>query len=243
MDSGSGLGRGFVRHTNGIIRTFACQSNANTSAVSINDKGAIAGACIIDDQWHGFVRAHDGTTTIFAPPTSTNTGVAGINSSGEIAGDFIGDGFVEHGYLRATDGTLTTFDIPGSGGCTQPTSLNDEATITGIYCDSSLWHGSLRWHAFLRLSDGTITTFDPPRSKDTYSSSINRKGTIAGAFSVHGVYGVHRAFLRFPDGTIRRLKVPGDVYGSWATGISTKGAIIGYYSDNQERTHGFLRSR
>src|SRR5690606_19383112 len=97
-----------------------------------------------------------------------------------------------HGFVRDSGGTITVFDPPSSV-ATSVTGINAGGAIVGNYGDGS---GS-GWHGFVRANDGTFTEFDVPGNlgSNTYATSINAKGAIAGYYQDTN-YSFH-GFLRF----------------------------------------------
>jgi probable HAF family extracellular repeat protein len=47
-------------------------------------------------------------------------------------------------------------------------------------------------------------------------------------------------FVRSTDGTVTTIDPPGDVDGTYAESINTKGTIVGFYYDSNHAAHGFL---
>ena len=212
--------------------------------------------------------AHERTTiiTFDVPGAGTSAGQGttpnGIDSRGAVVGWYADSGNVNHGFLRAPDGKFTTFDAPGAGtGAYQGTvafAINPAGAITGTYFDANcLYHG------FLRAPDGKFTTFDAPGGgtvggvcstmtfwlvmEGTSAQNINAAGTITGIYT--DASGVGHIFLRAPDGTFTTFDAPGagtgDVQGTWTPtfyGLNPAGAITGWYVDDSNALHGYLRT-
>jgi hypothetical protein len=175
------------------------------------------------------------------------------NQAGAITGYYYDANFLARGFLRAPDGTIKPFDVPGSGtvkGSGQGTyafGISPWGDITGTYQDENyLYHG------YLRDADGAFTTIDSlgagtEPNQGTFGEAINPAGIIAGEYldannAFHG-------FVRAPDGAITTFDDPKagtsanqGTHVSTSTGISPKGAIVGWYIDSKEVTHGYLRS-
>src|SRR5207249_525140 len=115
-----------------------------------------------------------------------------------------GDGFAQ---------SIETFDVPNAN-ATNPTGINAEGQIIGVYQDASGQQG------FLRQADGTITAIDDDPSDPNhphfcgdqpcgaylYPQAINATGQITGRYElVLGIDGYTYGFLRQPDGTIVRF--------------------------------------
>lgn len=188
----SHFGFGFLRQPDGEFDAFApqdaCLGIPQIEALAINSRGQITGFYLKEPCatfiYSGFLREPDGTFTSFDAPSSTGqrTIPTAINNRGQIAG------YTDHGFLRHPDGSIVIFDVPNAVS-TQPTAIDPEGDITGVYLDSS----SLS-HGFFRDKDGTITAFDVPNAISTYPTGMNTDGDITGWYSDAG--GVH-GFVRF----------------------------------------------
>jgi hypothetical protein len=176
-----------------------------------------------------------------------------VSDRGVIVGFYTDTNIVPHGFLRAPDGHFTSFDAPGAGlgyGLNQGTaaySINERGVIAGQFEDSSYV-----FHGFVRYPDGSFATFDAPGAgtgagQGTLGEGINPAGEISGFYI--DANNVAHGFLRTPDGTITSFDAPGAGTGAnqgTVTGeksINPKGEIDGWYIDQNNATHGFLRTR
>ena len=73
---------------------------------------------------------------------------------------------------------------------------------------------------------------------DTYPTSINAAGTVAGYFGYS--FGQKHGFVRNAAGTITKFDVPGSSQ-TWAYSINAAGVITGYYVNDGTLVHGFVR--
>jgi hypothetical protein len=208
--------------------------------------------------------AHAQTIAVFDTP-GAGTGFLqgtvgiGITPAGAIAGAYIDANNVVHGFIRAPWGAFTTFDAPGAGtvpgvqGCTEscqgtiPWGINPAGEITGQYMDANnVVHG------FVRSANGAITTYDVPAAgtgpgQGTYGESINPTGEITGEYS--DASSVWHGFIRFRDGAIIAFDAPGAGTGpgqgtlvATFSGITPAGEITGYYFDDSNVAHGYVRA-
>jgi uncharacterized membrane protein len=96
---------------------------------------------------------------------------------------------------------------------------------------------------FVRDTNGTITTFTMPGTR-TSVAQINQGGSIVGGYG--GASGLHRGYLRRPDGTTVSLEYPGanTITSTTApSAINQSGVIIGHYqinTTNNTVVHGFI---
>jgi hypothetical protein len=154
--------------------------------------------------------------------------------------------------VQAKAQQIITFNAPNSGtGAYQgtvPAGINLPGTITGNVTDNG--NGT---HGFVRTPDGQFTDFDAPGANPvvgcTCPDGINDLGVVAGYY-IDG-YSVGHGFLRAPNGTILTFDAPGacssDVTacygnGTYPVSINNLGVVTGYYIDETNLDHGFLRT-
>jgi hypothetical protein len=192
--------------------------------------------------------------TVSSPACAPDCGTLAyaVNDSGVIVGWYTDTNIVPHGFLRTPDGQITSFDAPGAGlghGLDQgtvATSINDRGAITGQFQDSSYV-----FHGFVRYPDGAFTTFDAPGAgtgafQGTLAESISPAGEIVGVY-IDGNNAFH-GFLRRRDGAITDFDDPdagtgpnqGTVTGEKS--INPNGEIDGWYFDQYDVSHGFVRA-
>jgi len=257
---------GFIRSKDGSFTIFdapgaGAAAGQGTRAYATNPSGTITGFFIdFVGAAHGYVRSNQGVITVFdAPGAGTGPFPEGtfvispliINPKGAIAGYYTDSALVSQGFLRDKDGAFTTFDAPGAGtGAGQGTfsyAISPGGKITGYYFD-----GTNASHGFLRDRNGVITTFDVPGSgtaplQGTYGGGFTPSGTIMGNYFdadnlSHGfLMDRNGAFTTFdaPDaGT-----VPGLDDGTYPFGINANGATTGWYVDDADVNHGFVRDK
>lgn len=199
-----------------------------SSAVAVNASGVVAGNYLdLKGREHGFIRDTSGNIVkIDAPDAgSKGTHVTDLNANGEVSGKYSAHNTL-HGFARSADGTYTEFDIPNSTE-TSASRINDAGTITGNFTGTDN-----KRYGFLRTSDGTITTFDA--SDCTTPRSINNKGVVAGTTCPT------QGFLRTASGKITGFEAPG-AFITQVTGLNESRAVCGYFLDNQQILHGYIR--
>jgi hypothetical protein len=184
------------------------------------------------------VAAPHGFTTIDAPGASATTAWS-INVHGDIVGTYFDSLGVGHGFLLR-GGVFTTIDFPGAAN-TAARGINSRGDIVGNYRNAGVNHGYL-------LSRGVFTTIDFPGADTTPAcgqkagtslAEINLFGDIVGAYSSGG--DIHGFLLS--RGTFTTIAVPPGATCTHATGISTDGDIVGWFTDASLVDHGFLRNR
>jgi hypothetical protein len=224
---------GFIRDPDGGITKFDVADAKSTTAVGINDDGAVTG-------WyqdsigvrHGYVRAADGTITAIDVQGSTGTEPTSINNSGVVVGYYMDSNKDDHGFIRNADGTITNFDPPGSIS-DEPASINDAGLVAGIYFTGSNELG------YLREADGEITSFSYSNF-GTYVYSINNSGVITGIASGERSVG----YMRMSDGSVEILDIAkrlGNRAYAGSAYINAQGTITGSWSNKAPRDwQGFI---
>jgi hypothetical protein len=195
-----------------------------------------------------------GAATVASPVCAPFCGTFAyaVNEQRIIVGFYTDTNIVGHGFVRTRDGDFTSFDAPGAGlghGLNEGTvaySINNRGEIAGQFQDPNLV-----FHGFVRYPDGTIATFDVPGAgtgagQGTLGEGINPAGEIDGYYL--DANNVGHGFLRTPDGAITTFDAPGAGTGTFQgtypleKHINPKGEIDGYYVDQNNVGHGFLRT-
>jgi len=196
-----------------------------------------------------------GAATVASPACAPFCGTFAyaLNEQGMSVGFYTDTNIVPHGFLRSRDGYITSSDAPGAGlghGLNEGTvafSINNRGEIAGQFQDPNLV-----FHGFVRYPDGNITTFDAPGAgtgafQGTLGEGINPAGEIDRYY--YDADNVGHGFLRTPGGAITTFDAPGAgtqaFQGTYPLEkhIDPKGEIDGYYVDQNNGFHGFLRAR
>jgi hypothetical protein len=232
-----GHDQGFFRNTAGTFTTLNITGEvASPFPTSVNDNAQVVGP--YDDsnyQTVGFLWTASGPITSFAPANSTFLEDAFINSSGQIAGYF--DTRVKRrGYFRDVNGSITVFDGSPSATGTFVHALNDSASITGFFTDTTGYHGFVR-------QGRNITEFDVNGSTLTEGEGINNAGTVTGFYA--DASGVSHGFTRDRLGKVTLFDVAyagkDANQGTFPTSINAGGQVAGYFLGPLGTYHGFVR--
>jgi hypothetical protein len=249
----------FLRYPDGHIITFDAPGAGTgrfqgSVAVGINLEGTIAGFTIDNNNvQHCFIRSSSGAFTLFdAPKAGAAAGegtVVTLESSINLRGTIIGwsiSANAKHGYLRESNGTFISFDPPGAVQ-TLPGAINSSGLIVGGAADANLV-----LHGFVRSVNGAITTFDIPGAGSTPKQF---EGTLALGVSSFGLStgywvdsnSIAHGFIRHPNGVIFKFDAPGAgavpfmLQGTVPQGMNFWGEIVGYLTDANNVSHGFVR--
>jgi probable HAF family extracellular repeat protein len=127
---------------------------------------------------------------------------------------------------------FTVANVPGALQ-TVPGGVNNAGVVAGRYQDSSgVFHGYI-------LQGQNLTTLDDPNGTNTDANNLAPQSPIRVVGSYAGSTGSSVGFL-YEGGEYTDIRGPGDAIGSNATGINDAGAIVGFYTDSSNLTHGFL---
>lgn len=229
---------GFVRSSNGNIKTFDAPGAGNLSVpgfmptpagilggqgtypFSINPAGAIAGYYADSNNVvHGFVRAPDSTFVTFdvqgaGTAPGQGTYAANISPSGEILGYMADSANVAHGFVGDPINGFVVFEAPGGGtGSGQGTFPGAASSITpGGLSTGYLLDTNYVWHGWVRDGNGAMTTFEAPGA-----GTAPGQGTFAWSIGQGGIItaevisadGVTHGFLRDKQGNFTNFDVPG----------------------------------
>jgi uncharacterized protein (TIGR03437 family) len=213
----------FGQAQNYLTYTFDPPGSTNTLVTGINNAGQIVGNYTDASKVvHGFIRAADAVTytTIDVPAQAT---ADGINNLGQVVGTYK-DATGQHGYIRSADGrTFTTLE-PGLA----PKAINDKGDIVGQIVPSDFVAQS-----FLRTADGHVTMLPGW----TYASGINNAGDVVG-YTHTGTGGIDLGFVRYADGSMESIQVPGTDGQTRPSSINNHGQIAGDILDG----HAFIRN-
>jgi hypothetical protein len=255
---------GFIRSQDGSFTIFDAPGAGTaafqgTRAYATNPSGTVTGW--FNDSAgsvHGYVRSNQGAISVFdAPGAGTGPFPEGtfpfspeiINPNGAITGWYTDSALVSHGFLRDSNGAFTTFDVPGAevGPGTFPFAISPGGEITGFYDN-----GINANHGFLRDKKGVITTFDVPGAgtgigQGTFGGGLTPSGAVMGNYLDPD--NVSHGFLMDKKGVITTFdaphagNVPGSLQGTYPFGINASGAMTGWYVDEANVNHGFVRDR
>lgn len=251
----SGFLHSYLISSNGTMTEFDPPNASGSSALCINDSGAIAGGVIDLNGNHGYVRTSDGTFTLI-DPTGNPSGIKavlpyGINANSAVAGVYIDASSVHHGFLRDANGTMTILDAPGAGTAsnegTEPVAINASGVIVGGI-NVGVINGVDTTHSLIRNADGSYTVFDPPQAgaHSSFAEGINDNGVVVGEYRDANL--VRHGYLRQPNGTFTsfddpdaaQLPLSNTNLGTVPRGINAGGAVAGLYSDANGVRHAFL---
>ena len=219
--------------------TVSMPGASQTSAVGINDNGAIVGmygngilvfSSILLGSVNGFLDNNGTYTTLTVPFAGvSDTTAHGINNNGTIIGSYTDSSGIGHAFLD-NNGSYTTFTVPFAGASSIDVSgINNNGAIVGTYNDSS---GMI--NSFLD-NGGTFTSLNVPGSSSTSAYGINNSGTIVGIYVDSS--GTH-SFLD-NGGVFTAFAVPGASF-SQVLGINNNGDIVGISFNSSGQQYSFL---
>jgi probable HAF family extracellular repeat protein len=230
-----------------VYTTIDVPGAARTNALAINDSGQIVGRYDIGAVAHGYLLSDGIFTTIDFPGADGFTVVTDIDPAGRMVGRYRSPDKTFHGFTLS-DGIFTTIDHLDEDGNPdmgpqgiQGMAINPSGTIAGYYQDLSG-----KFHAFL-LDDGVYTTIDPPNAKATGGMGgvlkISPNRTVVGSYTrlddVPLPCGCAGHGFVYRKGAFTPFDMPG-AQATSNTGVNARGDIVGVYTDQSNRRHGFL---
>lgn len=202
------------------------QGNA-TQITGLNNKGiAVGGVSGPEIGSAGFIY-HKGKITLVK--YSHGSWLKGINKPGTTIGNLFLPPEGEEGGIGKPNGSIKGFHVFDKKNQVFTVAINDSGEIIGGYYSVKDSVG----YSFVRDADGNVTVIDAGVG-GTAPTGINAKGTIAGNTG-------SQCFVRNPAGDITTFTAQGQTNSS-CMGINASGTIVGSYTDNNQVTHGFLRS-
>jgi hypothetical protein len=226
-------GECFIRNAAGGFTLFqATHASIICGATAIDDKGDVAGYQSIERSEYAFLRVPSGQIKQFLRLKSGTTTVDGINDSLDVVGSTPDENGLA-GLLRLKDGTIATFHAPGDANGGYADSINDNATISGYFTDSS--HNC---HGFIRSADGTLTVFDVSGANSTRAFAINAKGEVTGSYQTGSTDG---GYVRQANGQFTTFLPEGALF-TFPLSLNESGIVAGGYEDQNDITHGFIRT-
>jgi hypothetical protein len=238
----------------------------STQPVSINAAGDVTGfynlattTDLLPVIPQGFLRKPDGKITTFGNTANTDSSASfwaqpvSINDGGEIVGNFPDIVLSSNVFLRSATGVISSFGIGlGAGDPTYATGLNASGAIIGYTGGGSDTEFGFLWDGQGQLPNpaGNFTQITVSGSTATYPIAINADGAVVGCYSVNNV---NQDFVRYPDGSIQTLDVPGTVPPCLTNpssqlfsvpqplAINDRGTILGSYLNENKISRAFVR--
>jgi hypothetical protein len=200
----------------------------------------------------GFVKWHGVVATYSDPNTSTvdpDTEILGLNDNGIAVGRYSGaDGNI-HGFeLNVRSGQFADVFPLGTSSNDQiaVTGINDKNDIVGAVDTTCSGSSTCMVFGFL-LKGKSQFEFADPNAIETEPLGINKNDEIVGAY-VDKKDNIHGFTLTNPTSNAHFQTVddPNSVVGSgmmrvnFVSGVNDSGDLVGYYTNSQGHTHGFL---
>lgn len=223
--------------------TFSCTgvAFADTSAFSINDKGAIVGYCAdapsAPSKLFGFVRDRNGGHILLDFPGADGTLGYGISSNGRVVGQYFtpSDGrsglYRLHGFTWK-DGGFKTIDFPRADTYTTLWSVNTRGQIMGEYVTFDPRTNETLEHSWFIYDKGKFI-LDFPLSLEHLGgpaislADMNDDGQIVGQ-RTNGDPDWNGLFL-YDDGKFFDIELPPEFVFADVRGMNNRGQFVGMY--------------
>ena len=211
----------------------ANKTATETDSYAVNNFGTIAGDYLdTNGVQHGMLLGKKTTfATLDYNKCQSSIAAYGINNTCSVAGWCIGTSGAEIGFTW-TKGTFVDVNFPNGLG-TEPTGINDQGDVVGLYFDSAGVQ-----HGFLKKAGGKYQSIDVSGESSAAAWSINNAGQIT-VYAVNSSGGFD-AFL-YNGKTFKNINDPNA--GSLGTVVHTvnnKGDVDGTYYDSSGDVHGWL---
>jgi probable HAF family extracellular repeat protein len=212
----------------GTYSTISFPGAAWTAAYGVNAAGQIVGAYGPNalSGRHGFLRS-GGSFSSIDVPGSSDTVARAVNNLSQIVGDYLAPDGSRHGFLLSA-GAYSTVAVPG-GGTAAANAINDAGQIAGVLEPAGAG-------GFL-VSATSSSLIQFPNSAYTEAWGVNDLGDLVG--QIDGAQPPSRGFRRTGD-TYAVIDLPNAPFSWDGRGINNLGQMVGSFTDNDGRTHGYL---
>jgi hypothetical protein len=176
--------------------------------------------------------------TVFSPPPNSNLSctTCGVVHYNQGSGTGYNSGCGITGCLW----TFIQDPSEGTGSCavTEVLGLANTGLVVGYYKQGKSSCGTQAFEATYGITGSVFVDFDVPGAdpNTTQATGVNEKGQTVGTAEFNGA----------PEGWYyddalyaTKLAVP-DSTGTYPMGVNWQGEVVGYYTDEQQNTHGFL---
>jgi probable HAF family extracellular repeat protein len=199
IQNGQGYLRGFIRESNGRVKTYQVSGSQSTYLNGINDEGVIVGGFNYQAaaQAYGFKLDGNRITRIIYPGAAV-TNLGGINNTGEIVGTEQADPTTSGKGFLLNSGHFTDIQFPGAV-ATGANAINDLRVIVGNYSDQN---GATHGFVFIK---GHYVSLDFPGSIFTTATGINNAGEIVGRYTM--LNGPLQSFV-YENGKFETVNIP-----------------------------------
>jgi probable HAF family extracellular repeat protein len=219
-------------YKNGQFSDVTFPVDTFAQGLGINDRGDIVGLYTPGDNEHGYFLGADGAFLDLQFPGATDTEALAVNNAGTIVGLFFLPDGSAHCFVYQS-AQFRQFDVPGAAD-TICVGINNRGDVSGAW-DTDI---NTAGHGFVLSANGNITSFDHPQAipNGTNIDGINDRGDVSGAYV--GADGVVHGFVRFKDGTLAAIDLPGAA-STVARAINNAGEVVGHVNTGDGVRHGF----
>lgn len=205
-----------------------------TEILGLNDFGDVVG--IFEDsasKFHGFLRHHTGAIQRIDPTGTLSGAASAVNNSLTVVG----------GNFSWHNGKFTKIDFttPGNGEQQNLTGISNPGVIVGTLFHQDFQNGILK-------SGSDFDLFPRVNGTDTFVNGVNGRGDVVGQANIGATRGYYSPHVERGEGTGDKPErplnpIPVSFPGATDTNpnaINFNQAIVGSFTDSNNRTHGFL---
>ena len=200
-----------------LVLLEGLSENGESRATDLNDAGVIVGSADDAEGRERAIRWIDGTPEDLGTLGGQEATALGINQAGQIVGVSETEGDLQ-GFLW-NDGTLTALPPGPDAGFAYAEDINDLGVVVGWSAGGAIAQDATVW------VDGVPTKL-PSLAYEAAASAINNRGEIVGGSFPDFVESARA--VRWVDGIVEDLPMPGDAEFSSADDINDRGHIAGF---------------
>ena len=245
------FGSGMAGHPNkGYLLTNDGQGNyvnenfprsAQTQVTGLNDNGVTVGFWAdAKGANFGFYRTPNGRYHTADYPTNNPASpsldqLLGVNDQGTAVGVYNDKQGNSHGYSYSLmTHRYHRIDLANASSTTV-TAINNAGDVAGFETVDGNVGG------FVRRDDGRVITLNVPGSSMTQAFGINDGDVVVGAYQIGtGKSAATHGFIWAPGFGFQNVDDPNGVGATTVNGINDHGRLVGFYTDGQNNTDGFL---
>lgn len=215
--------------------------SAQTQVVGLNNVGTTVGFWVdgAGDNFgfytvHGQFHQADFPTPDGAKPSVDQ--LLGVNDRGDAVGFYTDAEGNNHGYqYDTTMHRYSRVQVPGDTNLTAA-GVNDLGDIAG-FADNAAGDTE----GFLMLSTGRVVHLNVPGASSTQAFGVNNGDEVVGSYTVgSGDDAASHGFVWSPGLGFETVDDPNGIGTTTINGVNDRGAVVGFYTDAQGNTDGFV---
>lgn len=222
---GANIGRGFIWGNGAFTDIGLPPGYNNSSAVDINDAGAVVGVVNTGNTNQRAFVWQSGVFTLIPTLGGAINAARAINNSGQVVGYSQNGAGQQRAFIYSGGVVSELAPLAGSTQCIAH-GINNSGVVVGSCIVSG--NRAVKWESGVATDLGSYGT----GSHDTYGWSINDAGTVTGTDVDYTVNPHRDRAVIWQGAPISALQEYPDLQSSQAFGINSDGVIVGHASAN-----------